>query len=459
MLLIFGFLLNIISIGSIVINPMVSLDSGYYLAIANEVYEGKVYFKEIGIPYNPLAIFAFGFPFLFDDFPNYRWHIIINMLIIISSSLLFYRIANKISIHKDKNILFTLLFLFLTLTFDGKYLMLEPLSVFFQLLALYVYLSHRESGGNGKLFFVGLAISLSFLAKQYGLFILLPIAIDILFYNESKIKSMIIVGIGVGVPLSLFYSYLGINGYGILDFLKAILGKGVEMDVGNGTAINASLTSHLVELLYFVLFNLYILIIPILYFKLYNKLDSKKLLFFIAFISSLTVLYFATYFHYFQYVIPYALLLFIYLFYKISSSKYIKSSFLLLGLSTTLLCAYTFLNLQKGNTVAIEKQRQEKVTLNKWIPEKSHVYLDGPSPALYYLCDFRSIDLEGVSYSFPGYFYPKTIISKLQPGYFLVVSDSKKEEYKKYAIDCDFQEIILGEEKYTIIKKNRIIIK
>jgi hypothetical protein len=452
-LLIFGLFMNTSVVACFFIYPVISLDTGFYLAIAKEVYEGKIYFHEIGIPYNPLSILAFGFPFLFDELPSYNWHLIINLLIMVGSSFIFYKILNRIDTHKYKSILFTLFYFFLTIVFDGRHLMLEPLSVFFQLVALLIYLNFKKSNRPLQAFFIGIFITLAFLAKQYGLFILIPIALDFLVFNKVKTKPILLIGLGLILPLAVFYFYLYSFGFTITEFIKTILGKGVELDVGNGTAINASLTSHLIEVFYFLIFNIYILLTPLLLIKFYKKLNAQIVLFLLLFLCSLSVLSFATYFHYFLYVIPYSLILFIYLLNQTNVSRYNKVSYVLFGFSTLLLCCYSFLAFGKQNAIQIEKQRLEQVTLNSVIPEKSKVYLDGPSPALYYLCNFRSINLKKIAYTFPGYFYPETLIKNLEAGSYLVVSEKKAQTYKDLVIDCEFKEIVLGNHNYTVINK------
>ncbi len=45
--------------------PLISADSGYYLANARDLYNGNKYFIDIATAYNPLSIIVIGLPFLF----------------------------------------------------------------------------------------------------------------------------------------------------------------------------------------------------------------------------------------------------------------------------------------------------------------------------------------------------------------------------------------------------------
>lgn len=447
------FLLSAILLISFMASPTIGLDSGFYLAICREFYSGKVYFHEIGIPYTPLSIITFGIPFLFDDMPNYRWHLLINVLITIGSSFVFYGILKRISSNKSRNIFFASIFILLSFIFDGRHLMLEPLSVFFQLLALYFYLNFREQDTFKNLFLSGITICLAFLSKQYGLFILLPIAADLILHKKEKLKSILLLSVGMLIPLVLFFGYLSSYGVSFIEFLKFLLGKGTEFDNGNGTAINASNTSHLIELLYFILFNLYWLVIPALLVLYIKVLDRKKLLFILLFLSSLIVLKFATYFHYFLYVVPYSLILFAYLF-SFSNHKNVNLvSYILLGGSFCFWTLYIGLTLKNGNQSYINKQQEEIKILNSHIPEKSKVYLDGPSPALYYLCDFQSINLKRISFIFPDYFFPKSIANNMGSGAYIVTPMKKQETYENLLEEELVKKIVLGGKEYVILRQ------
>ncbi|CAL2103433.1 conserved membrane protein of unknown function [Tenacibaculum sp. 190130A14a] len=447
------FLLSAVLLISFMVSPTIGLDSGFYLAIGREFYSGKVYFHEIGIAYTPLSIITFGIPFLFDDMPSYQWHLLMNVLITIGSSFIFYNLLKRISNNKSRNLFFVSAFVLLSFVFDGRHLMLEPLSVFFQLLALYFYLNFREYNTFKNLFLSGVTICLAFLSKQYGLFILLPIAADLILNKKEKLKSILLLSSGMLLPLILFFGYLSSYGVNLVEFIKFILGKGTEFDNGNGTAINASTISHFIELLYFILFNLYLLIIPVLLVLYYKVLDTRKVLYILLFLSSLTVLKFATYFHYFLYVVPYSLLLFAYLFSVSKNKKVNLLSYVLLGVSLCFWTLYIGLTLKNGNQAYISKQQEEIKILNTYIPKKSRVYLDGPSPALYYLCDFQSINLKKISFVFPDYFFPKSIASNMESGAYIVTPKKKQETYENLLQEELVKEVVLGGKEYVILRQ------
>lgn len=449
----FTFLLSVILLISFMISPIVGPDSGFYLAIGREFYSGKVYFHEIGIAYTPLSIITFGLPFLFDDAPSYQWHLLINVLINIGSSLVFYNLLKRISFNKSKNIFFVSVFVLLSFVFDGRHLMLEPLSVFFQLLALHFYLNYREHYTFKNLFLSAITICLAFLSKQYGVFVLLPIVVDIILNKKEKIKSILFLCGGMLLPLTLFFIYLSIYGVSFIEFIKFILGKGTEFDRGNGTAINVSIIYHLRDLLYFVLFNLYLLLIPVLLVLYFKVINTKKVFFTLLFLSSLTVLKFATYFHYFLYVLPYSLLLFAYLFSFNKNKKVNLFAYLLFGISFCFWILYIGSTTKKGNRAYISKQKEEINILNTYIPKKSKVYLDGPSPSLYYLCDFQSINLKNISFVFPDYFFPNSIANNMETGAYIVIPKKKQVTYENLLEEEFVKEIVLEKKEYVILRQ------
>jgi hypothetical protein len=433
--------------------PMVSADSGYYLAVARDLYAGNIYFLDIGISYNPLSIVTFGIPFLFDETPHYSWHLAINIIVVIASSIVFYKILEFISSIKIYNLFFTSLFVLLSLFLDGRYVLLEPLSVFFQLLALYSYLEFIKTSDVRKILLVGISICLAFLSKQYGLFIAIPIGVDFIMRKKFNLRHFFILILGFLIPLFLFFSYLFYNGVGFSSFIKYILGKGVELDMGNGTGINYSFSIFLLGFIYILKCNLYVLLIPILYIKNLRKLDDRRFLFPLLAMSSLVVLYFAGYVHYYQYIIPYCIIVFVYLFKEVRIRAQRALIGLLFGAS---LIFITYTSVSDWEYIDLNRETNQEVTstLSEIIEPESKVYLDGLSPSFYYLCNFKSINLKSIGYSFSGYFFPKTILHNLTQGAYLIVSRNKFENYKNDIEEYSLEEITLANKEYIIIKKD-----
>ena len=431
--------------------PLVGPDSGYYLATAREFYFGKVYFIDIATAYNPLAIIILGLPYLFSSHPDPRYSLTINLFVIWISAFVLYTILQKIKNNKKENTFYALFFVLVSLLLDGSYLMLEPISVFFQLLGLFLYLKNKDSNKYGYLFFAGAAFAFSFLSKQYGLFILAPIGIDILINKNQIAKKISLLAVGFIIPLSLFYFYLSCNGAHFSEFLNYILGSGIHLDKGNGTGINYNLLSYLIGFGVFAIYNLYVLFIPILVFKNRKSIDYKNLLFILLLPFSLLVLFSASYAHYFQYVLPYSLIAFAYLIAtsKVQINKYKEVVFLISILIMISISVMSFTRKQEKIDLQVATLQQ----LSSVIPNKSEVYLDGISPAFYYLCDYKSIQLNTIGFTFPGYFFPKTIIQNMKKNSFLVVSKDAFFSYRSLVSSFSKKEITINEQTFFVIKK------
>ena len=430
--------------------PLVGADSGYYLASAREFYGGKSYFIDIATAYNPLAIIAVGLPYLFSDAPDSRFSLLLNFLIIGLSAFYLFKILRTISIDKRTIVFFTLYFVVVSLLLDGSQIMLEPLSVCFQLMAFYYYLSHKSSSNYFYLVVVGLVTALSFLSKQYGLFILMPIGIDVLLSKQGIVKKILFIGLGFALPLLLFIVYLGHYGATFSESILYMLGKGVKFEKGNGTGINFTFITYSLGFLFFIACNLYLLFIPglLLQLKSNRKLFGSIYLWTLPF--SFLVLLAASYAHYFQYVTPYLIIAFVYLLANTDVQRnkikyaYVLSIFIMSGLSI-------YSATKKSSKFAL--QEETKNTLLTAIPAHSKVYLDGVSPAFYSVCDFQSLNLNTFGFCFPGYFSSQTIVASMSKGSFIVVS---KEAYKSYAaITSDFEkkEIKVEHVLYYILKK------
>lgn len=431
--------------------PLVGADSGFYLSQAREFYGGKTHFVDIASAYNPLAIVIFGLPYLFSDHPDPRFNLLINLFFIWASSYILFSILQKIKRAKIENVYYSLFFVLASLLLDGSHVLLEPISVFFQLTGFLFYLMYRDSEKSKFLFVTGFAIALSFLAKQYGLFLLAPIGIDILINRKGILKKSVIMAVGVLIPIVLFFLYLRNSGAGFTEFITYISGKGIHFDKGNGTGINYTLATYLIGFGVFILFNLYVLLIPMMVLKIRKNFDYKNLIYISALPFSFLILLAASYAHYFQYIVPYALISWVYLT-STTVSKSVKLKEIFFGISIVVMMAATAFSFsRKQSKIDLQIESVQKITAV--VPKKAKVFLDGPSPSLYYLCDFQSINLKKIGFTFPGYFYPKTILQNMEPNSYLIVVKEAYPTYRKEVSNLPKTEITINNQLYYIIKK------
>lgn len=444
------FILNALLIVNFILYPIVSADSGYYLAIAREFYQGKTYFVDIGTIYNPLAILTIGLPFLFDSEPNIRYHILINIGIILACGYFFFKLSSYFLKKKDWNLLLTGFFILLLLYNDGRYVILEPLSVAFQLIALIFYLNYLKTHTIWHLFLMGISISLSFLAKQYGLFIILPIGLSMLMNKRALFIQIVVTTIGCLVPLVIFFLLIQNHSFIVSDFMQCLMGKGIQIDNGNGTGLELDWHSKLLFLLIFFATNLYLVLIP---FYVNRALNTKHfVLILTALVSSFSVLLFAFYQHYFIYVIPYLLLLFALIIDQTHTNFFHWKSTVLVGLSVGLM-AFSWASSFQSKREIYDTQLNYAKQLNQIVPRNAKVYLSGIMPSYYYSCRFNSIDSKTISYAFSGYLFKSTIVNHLDKGEYLVVSKDSYKAYQKVTKGFKVSQHAIDNQEIFVIQK------
>lgn len=428
--------------------PFISYDSGYYLSMMREMHAGNLYFKDIASPYNPMAIVLMSLSFLLSPTYSFEISLFINLTVITASGFVLYKVMELINKKKPLHLFLSLSFIALCFIYDGNHLMLEPFSVLFQLVALYFYLKFKTTHTSILIFVSGLFVACAFLSKQYGLFILLPIGIDILLSKKTSqiLKNVLLLTLGVLLPITLMFMYYLTFGIGFFEFLEFILGQGVKLDSGFGTGLDTTFKFR--HLLSAFLYAPLVLVIPVLIFKIKK---SKGLLFYILLTnSSLTPFLFGVYDHYYQYIFAYFILLLVHCL-TFSNVKIPKTIFMIVLFFGLAKITFKLISEIKHQIEDSNIQRKNKLVLKDVIPEKSTVYLSGVSPAFYFLGHYKSINLKRIGFSFPGYFYPKTILNNLKPGDYLILTDVYLNDYKNYSHLFEIQHAYLdGEDNSSI---------
>lgn len=389
----------------------IGLDGGFYLSVGRNIWEDHINYYHIASSYNPMGIMILGLPNIFGDV-DLKWNLLIYFTILIIDTILFYHICHSLKSDKLQNLFFSSIFLLYTLLLDGHLVVLEPIQLTF-LFSTYIFLNRKKYAG------VGFFLFLSFLVKQYSLAFLIPILFEINFNSDNlgnKIKNNIRVAIGFLLPLILFY-FVYCNSIEFSYFLKRLLGKVPELDgnltnmkgTGDGYNLQIFLIS-LVKILFFFPITLFV-------FRLTNKNEKSKLLI-ITFISFCVVLIFAGYFHYYQLIVPWVLM-HVYHQFEFDKIKHKIALFTILLLPTMYLLVKTV----KTKHIISEKEKNTTQLLRKHIPEKSKVFITHVSIAHYALCNFNSIDLQKIGYSFPNILKKEVIFMSLDKGEYLITDD------------------------------------
>ncbi len=428
-----------------------SYDCGYYLSVARDMYNGNTFFTDIAVSYNPLGILMLGFPYFFTDSTTYSMHVFVSLLFISLGGFMLFLILRRLKTAVQTALFFSLLYIAITINYDGNIIMLEPYSVLFQLIALFFFLNVLdEKKVFSSLFFSGICISFAFLSKQFGLFLLLPTGVYLLLKQTALIKRISIYALGVITPLLLLFLFYMSKGVDIIQYISFILGKGVSLDYGNGTGLVD--TVNTTGIVNFIIATFFLILIPF-YFKK-SELKKSEMFFFILLpISSLSVLIFANYNHYFQYVTPYIIILFIVAL-NTSQQKLkpiINQLVFIISVGMVVFLSLKTLKLQKRNSKYLMKGL---AIIEQEIPKGSTVFLSRISPAFYYLLDFNSINLNQIGYTFPEYYKPETILNSLSTGDYLVLTQSYYEKYKQFSNQFSQKKVEFTDEYiYIFVKK------
>jgi hypothetical protein len=149
-------------------------------------------------------------------------------------------------------------------------------------------------------------------------------------------------------------------------------------------------------------------------------------------VSSLTPFLFGVYDHYYQYIFAYFILLLVHCL-TFSNVKIPKTIFIIVLFFSLAKITFKLISEIRHQIEDSNIQQKNKLVLKDVIPEKSTVYLSGVSPAFYFLGHYKSINLKRIGFSFPGYFYPKSILNNLKSGDYLILTDLYLNDYKNYS--------------------------
>ncbi|MFK8013678.1 MAG: ArnT family glycosyltransferase [Marinicellaceae bacterium] len=411
--------------------PFYDNDAGYYLGIIRELNEGKVFFKDIASVYTPLAIYLMGIPTFLFDFSGQLGALIVNYVFFTGSTIIMFLLLSSFKNSLRSSLFLALLFFSLCLYYDGGYVMLEPISVFFQLLAFWSFNRFIRTEKKAFLLIVGLAVTFSFLAKQYGLFIMAPIGFGLLFLVRQSLYNYLVFVVGVILPLLVYFLVLNTD---INTYLNYLMGNQIYRETGMGTSMNYipfGLSAY--RLKEILLLNTYVLIIPLLMLKSKERIVKHDLYFFIAAISSVSVLYFADFKHYFQYIVPFFIISFGYCLAKTSLS--LNRLVLVVLIFSSLKLSIETRKLTKVLQIRYSQQQIEVVEFHKVISYGSQVFLDGVNYAHYFLCGYKSINEEKIGFLFPGFLFPETIVKLMDKNSYILLSERNFANYNNNLLD------------------------
>lgn len=300
----------------------VNIDAGYYMGVANLIYEGYLPYRDFELGYTPLFFYVMQ-PFLalMGDCPNYTIYKLLQCLITFANALLLGKLIIRMAKTSCiKAAFFSVVFLIFWYNLEGVQMVLENLSVFFGLCSLLLVTDKRI---RYNAVWAGIFAAFTFLAKQYGLVFFGSIGVYLLLSGTSwKEKAWICLLFVSGfiVTLVLFIGVFWLMGVEPTKLLEAISGGGYGQQTFYWYKLGVV---KAVRLFPFLLF------FPCLFFNLTKEEIAKIALCLTGLLLSSFQLYFNVFPHYYLFMLPFVFVLCTMIFEKMKALKGTRILFLL----------------------------------------------------------------------------------------------------------------------------------
>lgn len=437
-------------------------DASYYLKIAFDLSNGVSFYSDMNVAYNPLGIYIFSL--LFYIFPDAGYYIINTYFLIfyLANGFLFFKNLKLVGNNKALNIQITLILIISLYVLQGSDIYLEPIVLMFVQTSLYLLLKWELKNKKYLLIFVGTNIFLAFFSKQYGLFIIPAVLYFIYINSNTKLnltKNLFAIFIGFAIPLIILFTYFSIfKSINVVEFIGRIIG----INYLTGSEIVTGVNYHFLKFLettanFFIKVPIVIFIFYAAFSKNVKVLTSKSLFYIIIGAGASGQLFFASYFHYYQLIIPFCLLLIANIISetheveKVRLLKIFRYLSLLFIITTLYWITNDFIFYNKYH----KEQSLNKQLLQNVINEKEKVYLQGISPSYYFICKYLSPNYKELGYKFAEELSLKKINESLPEGSYIIIEPSLLE-FELFINDYELvSKIKLVDDKECIILRKK----
>ncbi len=358
----------------------ISTDAPYYIAIARDISNGNIPYKDLYNTYTPVMMYLNSLIYDIFNNPVYHVYLIFQYLVIGVSVVLFYKICKKLKVGKVRSFYLSLFLFIAILSSDGTYVNLEVYVILFVFSAFLLLL-------NKSFFWCGVLLSLSFFSKQYGIFNFLPFLLLILTFHKYQRNHLIKFILGASVPLFLFVGYYNIiENVPFGDLFMQLSGQGYDQEMID---LKPSLFGFLAGAKVFIL-----LLVPIVFLKINPIKDKIDGILVLGIIVNLIPLFIQNFAHYFILTFPFVFILMARKHQNINLKFIIVSNILLVIISGIL-----FLRIIRYKEVYAE-QLKTALKYEKEFPVGSEVFLYKGYRFLYILNDYKNPVLKEVGYRY-----------------------------------------------------------
>lgn len=440
-------------IGSILTSG-VDCDSAYYICIAERITEGYVPYETIRIGYTPLWMYIMAaFKMLFH-IPNglYWQYLLLFYTFQIAGAYFLYRLIRCLDIKKSIALFSGWLYLLMSHWMQGNDVLLEVPCMTFCILACWLVLEFKDKGWWHYIW-IGCLATCSFLVKQYGLGTFALCLYLMLFISKCNWKQFLAFIVGYMIPICLclliwkdaFVHSILMNGYGTQT----------AVDAGYDTSLSQKMQSILSALNYFCYMVCPVVYVGWLFAPLaYCKKRLAQLIFaYCGILGYSLVFYFSGGgLHYFQNLLPFAVLLIAELLHITKDTNW-KYSVYVMVVWVVFVSGYkTYYNrVHKQYVKGTQRIDQQELSrdIRQYVKDDETIFIvHGGLYHLYFTADMLPPNMNTIGYSFgPLGLNEHTAMKQIQAADWVIrfsrdyeferfFTDSLKHELEKYPVIC-----------------------
>lgn len=419
----------------------INTDAGFYLSIAKLLQSGSTIYTDIKMSYTPLGVSFFA---LWGNIFGTGYNSYLSSIAIIQfiNAVWLFLISRQIGARLPIAWLASLTFLFLSYKYEGLCIVLEPFVVFWLLGATWAFFNPKP--GILMPLFAGICTSMAILSKQYA-FAFLPILTFYLIWGDQKHKRWYSI-LGLMIPWVCCFAWFS----AFADLSPQNLW---EIWMNNDSYGERSVSKAIKAFLFFLLIALpHIFAVPFtkdfiainqLYFRKLFKIGALSL----AFLGLGVSLYIEQYPHYFLLIIPFGILLGVYMWVSVKGEldewlSFLNTSFankvVLIGLALTLMVvSLRFVRTIPGLLSANDKARKAQISISEEVkrhvpPESEVLLLSYYSQWLNYTNSYQPVLPKTYGYAFPENQSDDQLAELIQAATIILTESYDLEQYPRY---------------------------
>lgn len=400
-----GIFVAIPIIGSI-FKSGVDCDSAYYICMGERIVEGYVPYSDFCVSYTPLWFYIEAVYKVLFNIPNglYWPYLVLFFAFQIAGAYFLYRLCRQLDIPKTVALFAAWLYLLMSHWLHGNAVLLEVPSMTFCVLACWLVLKYQDKSYWHYLW-IGCVAACSFLVKQYGLGTFALCLYLMLFISHSNWKQFVTFIVGYILPILLcliiwgdsFISHVLQNGYGTQ----------AAVDAGYEVTLASKISSIVGNVNYFCY-----MVCPIVYvgwmfaILAYRQKRLAQLIFAYCGILGYSAIFIFSggQLHYYQNLLPFAILLTAELIHLTKDSKLKYLTYILVGWIILVSSYKTYHNRVYKQYIKGKERKEQQImarTISQYVKEDDTMFIiHGGLYHLYFTADILPPNIETIGYNF-----------------------------------------------------------